>query len=145
MIVGIGHDLVEIERVARVWRRFGDRFTRRILTSGERNARAELSAQYLAGRFAAKEAAAKALGTGIRGEVTWQSLEIESDGRGAPYLRLSGGAAAEASRLGVVANHLSLTHTTEHASAVVVLEGEGSGSRPESSGGPGWTDRGQEE
>ncbi len=132
MIAGIGHDLIEIERVARVWRRFGDRFAQRILTPREIAARTELSAQYLAGRFAAKEAAAKALGTGIRGEITWQSLEVEIDGLGAPQLRLLGGAAAEAKRLEVVANHLSLTHTTEHASAVVVLEREESGSRPAS-------------
>lgn len=122
MIVGLGLDLAEIDRFRQALVRCGDRIERRILTCAERAAVRGDRARYLASRFAAKEAAAKALGTGIGEAVSWHSLEVVSTDSGRPELRLRGTAAALAHARGVVAVHLSLTHTREHAAAVVVLD-----------------------
>lgn len=122
MIVGLGLDLAEIDRFRRALGRRGERLERRILTAAERTAARGDRARYLASRFAAKEAAAKALGTGIREAVTWHSLEVIAAENGRPELRLHRGAAALARARGVLAVHLSLTHTREHAAAVVVLD-----------------------
>lgn len=126
MVVGLGLDVIEIERIGRAMRRHGERFTRRILTAGERAAIHGDPVRYLASRFAAKEAAAKALGTGIRGEVTWHAIEVLADPSGRPRIALGAGARVLAQRWGAVAVHLSLTHTREHAAAVVVLDKGGS-------------------
>ena len=126
MIVGTGIDMVEIARVARSIERYGTRFLKRVYTSGEiaycqrkrRNA-----AESFAARFAAKEAGAKALGTGIQYGVSWKELEVRRLPGGRPTLHFSGRASEFAQQLGVRHIALSLTHTREHAMAIVSLEG----------------------
>ena len=122
MIVGLGIDVTSIERQRTALERFGDRIWQRILTEGER---ADLAtrpdrALALAGRFAAKEAAAKALGG--QPDVWWQEVEIRSGARGAPQLTFLGAAREHAKRLGVSRISLSITHDAGVAAAVVVLE-----------------------
>ena len=124
MIVGIGIDVCSVERMKDALERFGDRFWTRILTPGEQ---ADLAprvadrATALAGRFAAKEAAAKALGAPR--DVWWHHLEVRRDGFGAPVLQFHGPAVAHEARLGVVRRLVSITHDAGVAAAVVVLEG----------------------
>lgn len=123
MILGVGLDLVPIERMAAMLGRHGERAERRLFSEHERadcGARG-LPAQHYAARFAAKEAAAKALGvpSGLR----WLDIEVHSLPDGAPILLFSGAARAAAARRGVTAQHLSLTHAGGMAAAVVVLEG----------------------
>ncbi|GAB4259309.1 MAG: holo-[acyl-carrier-protein] synthase [Deferrisomatales bacterium] len=124
MIVGIGLDLVAIERIGELRRRRGERFVRRVFTEGERDAclgRAEPDPS-LAARFAAKEAAMKALGTGWGEGVGWHDVEVVSERGRPPRLALHGAAAARGAGLGVDTVHLSLTHDAGVAGAVVVLE-----------------------
>ncbi len=122
MIVGLGIDVAAIERQRSALERFGERFWQRILTENER---ADLSrrpdrAVALAGRFAAKEAATKALGGPP--DVGWHDIEIRPDARGAPELVFLGPALAHATRLGVQRILVSITHDAGVAAAVVVLE-----------------------
>jgi holo-[acyl-carrier protein] synthase len=124
MLVGTGIDLVELARVARSIERFGDRFLRRIFTDAEIaycSARAA-SAESFAARFAAKEAGAKALGTGIQHGVSWKELEVQRLPGQRPVLALTGRARAIAGQLGVTNVSLSLTHTAGLAMATVHLE-----------------------
>ncbi|HSM92262.1 MAG TPA: holo-ACP synthase [Anaeromyxobacteraceae bacterium] len=126
MILGIGLDVVEIPRIARIVA--GDpgraeRFLARCFTAAEReycDARRDRAARYAA-RFAAKEAAVKALGAPAG--LSWNDLEVER-GEGAPALRLRGVAKAEADRLGVTRVLVTLTHDAGVAAAAVILEGE---------------------
>ncbi len=124
MVVGMGTDLAEIARIQRSLERFGERFLRRIYTDEEIAycLRKKGAAESFAARFAAKEAGAKALGTGISQGVSWQEFGVEREAGGRPTLRLTGRAAEIARRLGVVRVSLSLTHTSELAMAVVVME-----------------------
>ncbi len=124
MIVGLGTDLMEIGRIESSLRRFGDRFLRRIFTEGEiRYCLAKhRPAESLAARFAAKEAGAKALGTGISHGVSWREIEVRRSPGKAPSLHWHGRAAERARTLGGDHVSLSLTHGREIASAVVVLE-----------------------
>ena len=127
MVVGLGIDVVSVERVARSLDRFGERFSERVLTAAERDELAGRTADRataVAGRFAAKEAASKALG-GPR-DVWWHDLEVRRGELGAPSLLLLGPAALHAERLGVSRCLLSITHDAGVAAAVVVLEGESS-------------------
>ena len=124
MIVGMGIDLVSVARVARALERFGSRFPERILTEREREAGHGPPAIYLAGRLAAKEAAFKALGTGWGAGVTWRHVEILRRDSGAPEMRLSGAARARMTERGGRRIHVSLSHTDDHAVAVVVIETE---------------------
>lgn len=114
----IGVDLIEVERVRATVARHGARFLARVYTPSELAVCAG-SAERLAARFAAKEAVAKALGTGI-GDVSWCDIEISSDSRGRPMVTLHGPAAARAADVGLTQLALSLSHTREHAIAVVV-------------------------
>ena len=101
------------------------RFRERVFTAAERaycDSRGAVAAQHYAARFAAKEAALKALQTGWRGGISWQDVEIASRESGAPYLILSGVVLELFNSTGANAMHLSLSHTTEHAIAQVVLE-----------------------
>jgi len=118
MIAGIGVDLVEISRMQGVWERHGKAFARRILTKTERQAldQAKDPARFLAKRFAAKEAAAKALGTGFQQGLSWQHIEIQHDKLGKPLLSLNTPLAADLSA------HLSLSDEIQHVVAFVVLE-----------------------
>ncbi len=123
VILGIGIDLVEVSRVAGVAGRHGDRFLRRIYTPLEVEKVHGGREQYLAARFAAKEAALKALGTGLRGGVRWVDVEVDNLATGQPVLRLHGRALEVAESLGATRYHISISHTSEHALAQVVLEG----------------------
>lgn len=120
MIV-VGVDIVEISRIEGVLERHGDRFLRRVYTDGElAYAKQRLSA--LATRWAAKEATAKALGTGI-GPVGFQEIEVICDAQGKPELYLHGNAARLAARLHLKQFALSLSHATDYALAFVVAQG----------------------
>ena len=126
MIVGTGVDLIEVDRIASSIARYGSRFLERIYTPAEIaycQRKRHNAAESFAARFAAKEAGAKALGTGMGFGVTWQEIVVERRPSGQPVLALSGRAAARARALGVTGSQLSLTHTATQAIAFVVLEG----------------------
>jgi holo-[acyl-carrier protein] synthase len=124
MIVGIGTDLAEVLRIQKTIDRYGDRFLRRIFTEAEiaYASRKANAAERFAARFAAKEAGMKALGTGLRHGITWRDFEVFNEPSGRPGLRLHGAALDIASRMGARRMSLSLTHTSELAMAVVILE-----------------------
>jgi holo-[acyl-carrier protein] synthase len=124
MVVGMGTDLVEIERVARSIERYGERFLERVYTLEEIAYCMQKRgfAESFAARFAAKEAGAKALGTGISRGVSWREFEVKRAMSGKPSLVLSGRALELAEALGVARVSLSLTHSRELAMAVVVME-----------------------
>ncbi|MGO9336921.1 MAG: holo-ACP synthase [Terracidiphilus sp.] len=126
MIVGSGIDLAEVGRIRQSIDRYGSRFLDRIFTAAEQAycQRKRNSAESFAARFAAKEAGAKALGTGISQGVSWLEIEVVRERGGRPTLRLYGRAAQFAQRLGVAHIALSITHTTDVAMASVVLENE---------------------
>lgn len=118
-----GVDIIEIERVERSLQRWGQRFLERVYTPAE-VAYCRGRVPELAVRFAAKEAAAKALGTGIwaRGGVWWQDVEVLPDGRGKPLLHLHGRAAERARQLGLTELAVSLSHSNSNAIAFVVAQ-----------------------
>ncbi|MBE2184006.1 MAG: holo-ACP synthase [Anaerolineae bacterium] len=116
-----GIDTIEISRVQDGIERFGERFLNRFFTPGERADTGDHPAR-LAARFAAKEAVAKALGTGI-GDVSWQEIEIRCGERGRPTLILHGAAQTLSDQLGLREWDVSLTHERGHASAVAVAMG----------------------
>jgi holo-[acyl-carrier protein] synthase len=124
MIVGSGIDLAEIGRLKHSIERYGSRFLDRIYTAAEQAycQRKRNSAESFAARFAAKEAGAKALGTGISQGVGWLEIEVARERGGRPTIRLHGRAAQIAAHLGVVRVALSITHTAGLAMASVVLE-----------------------
>jgi holo-[acyl-carrier protein] synthase len=121
-VLGIGLDLVETARLASAVERHGDRFLRRIFTDGELESVAGRMAS-LAARFAAKEAAAKAFGTGIGAAMGFRDIEIIRRPDGCPVLRFHAAAAETARRRGVQQTFVSLTHTDHYAAAQVVLVG----------------------
>jgi holo-[acyl-carrier protein] synthase len=125
MIVGVGIDLVAIDRVRALVERHGERGRRRLFTKGELDDcdRRIDPAECLAARFAAKEAALKALGTGKQPELRWTEIEVAEGEGGKPGLVFSGGVQACAERAGVTRVSLSLTHEAGLAGAVVILEG----------------------
>jgi holo-[acyl-carrier protein] synthase len=115
---------VEVPRIGNSISKFGERFTHRIFTPAERaysESKAN-SAERFAARFAAKEAAMKALGTGLTGGVNWTQIEVTNDEAGKPHLLLHRVAAELAKSMGVRRTWLSLTHTSQNASAIVVFE-----------------------
>jgi holo-[acyl-carrier protein] synthase len=124
MIVGSGIDMAEIKRIDHSIERYGSRFLNRIYTPGEQAycLRKRNSAESFAARFAAKEAGAKALGTGISRGVTWLEIEVVREPGGRPTLEFHGRAQQRAERMGVRHAALSITHTTDLAMASVVLE-----------------------
>ena len=130
MIVGTGLDLVEIRRIQRSMDRYGSRFLDRVFTGAEQAycLRKRNAAESFAARFAAKEAGAKALGTGISFGVSWLEIEVVRELSGRPSLKFHGRAAQIAARLGVAHAALSLTHTGDLAAASVALEGGRTGS-----------------
>ena len=126
MIISIGIDIIELARVREALART-PRFAERVFTLGERaycDGRGAVAAQHYAARFAAKEAALKALQTGWRGGISWQDVEIASRNTGAPYLILHGPVQELFEKSGATAAHLSMSHTSEHAIAEVILEQE---------------------
>jgi holo-[acyl-carrier protein] synthase len=126
MIVGSGIDLAEIGRIQQSIDRYGGRFLNRIYTAAEQAycIRKRKSAESFAARFAAKEAGAKALGTGISHGVSWLEIEVVREPSGRPSLKFHGRASQIAARLGVARAALSITHTDDLAMASVVLEDE---------------------
>lgn len=123
MIIGLGVDLAEIPRIARMVERWGERFTHRVFTDGERAYAAQRArpAEHLAARFAAKEATLKALG--VPDGLSWHQMEVVGGEGQRPRMVLTGRAAEAASALGVARMHLTLTHAADVACAVVVAEG----------------------
>ena len=124
MILGIGTDLAEVHRIRKSIERFGSRFVSRIFTHLEQQYCTSKANSYerFAARFAAKEAAMKAIGTGWNFGVRWVDFEVANEPSGRPTLRLSGVAGQIAERLGTKRISISLTHTSEVAFAVVILE-----------------------
>lgn len=123
-VLGIGIDLVDTQRIADVRARHGEQFLKRVFTASEaeyamRQRNPDIS---LAARFAAKEAALKALGKGWTHGMRWTDFEVMREPGGRPVLKFHGAAAKLANELGVKRAHLSLTHTTGQAMAMVVLE-----------------------
>jgi holo-[acyl-carrier protein] synthase len=124
MIVGTGIDIAEVPRIRQSIDRFGERFLERIFTAGERrycDSKANRVERYAA-RFAAKEAAMKALGTGWNHGVRWRDCEVVRMPGGRPAIHFHGKAGEFAVRLGVKNAALSITHTKEEAMAQVILE-----------------------
>lgn len=124
MIFGIGTDIVRVGRMEQDLQRFGERFAERILTAGEfeefrLNAK---PAHFLARRFAAKEAAAKAMGTGFANGLSWRHIGVTHDAAGKPILEFSGEAENFLRRHGVTVAHISLADEEDHAVAFVTLE-----------------------
>ncbi|MGB2716930.1 MAG: holo-ACP synthase [Vicinamibacterales bacterium] len=123
-IIGIGIDATDLPRVADILERYGDRFLRRVFTDGEIAycTKRRDPVPHLAGRFAVKEAAMKALGTGQSRGVTWKDIEVVRGG-GPPRLRLHGGAARRAEEMGVQQSLVTITHSDTLAFAQVLLLG----------------------
>jgi len=124
MIVGTGIDIAEVPRIARALERYGERFLHRVYTEGEIrycDSKANRIERYAA-RFAAKEAAMKALGTGWNHGVRWRDIEVSRQPGGRPTITFHGKAAEFAARLGAAHVALSLSHTAEQAIAQVILE-----------------------
>ncbi|MGF1545680.1 MAG: holo-ACP synthase [Parvularculaceae bacterium] len=127
MIIGIGNDLIDIRRVERTLERFGDRFTLRVFTEIERTKsdRRRLRAASYAKRFAAKEACAKALGTGVSRGVFWRDMGVLNLPGGKPTMALTGGAGARLAAItppGLVPEiHLSITDEPPLAQAFVII------------------------
>jgi holo-[acyl-carrier protein] synthase len=124
MLIGTGVDLIEVERIARSIERYGERFLRRVYTDQEIAycSRKRSGAESFAARLAAKEAGAKALGTGISRGVTWNEFQVVRERGGRPVLELRGRAELLANELGVRTISLSLTHTSSLAMATVMME-----------------------
>ena len=124
MIIGIGVDIAETERVDKLCEKYGERFAARILTTDELCEYRERrhSSSYLALRFAAKEAVAKACGTGIGAELGFHDMQIEHDARGKPLLRFLESADALVQRLQVRNALISLSDERHYVVAMAVLE-----------------------
>lgn len=126
MIIGIGTDIVAVERIQDSLQRLGEAFAKRLLTDSEfaeYQQRGNKPA-FLAKRFAAKEAAVKALGTGFAESITWKQVNIHNDEKGAPVLTLTGKALERAALLGVTRVHLSISDEKHHAVAFVIMENQ---------------------
>ncbi len=127
MIFGIGIDVVEVARLESSMAEFGERFASRVFTAAEREycERQKNPAIHYAARFAAKEAVAKALGTGIGKDLSWLDMEIRRRDTGEPEVHLSGDGEkfAKANKLGQI--KISLTHAQHYAAANAVVLGEG--------------------
>ncbi|MBP9094760.1 holo-ACP synthase [bacterium] len=127
MYFKIGSDICSIERVEKVYKRFGIRFLDRILTEGEKSYVLSRPKDFLArvaARFAAKEATAKALGTGFIG-VGWKEIEVVRLASGAPTIELHGKAKARAQSIGLTSFELTMSHEQEYAIAFVLAYGPG--------------------
>jgi len=125
MILGVGIDIIEVERIRASHEKFGERFLKRILRP-EEIAYCFSHAQpapFLAARFSAKEAISKAFGTGIGRQLGWQDMEVRRKESGQPYVVLHDSGELLFKQMQACAIHLSLSHTNFYASAVAVLEG----------------------
>lgn len=127
-MIGIGTDIVDVNRIRRILARFGDRFADRILTDAERRdlSDMEASAAYLARQFAAKEAVSKALGSGMRRGVHFRCIEVTRLASGAPTVQLLGTAGDYASSLGIDEVRVSISDEKDYAVAfAIALTGSG--------------------
>jgi holo-[acyl-carrier protein] synthase len=126
MILGVGIDLIEVERIKSSYERFGDRFVKRILHPAEIAycLSHQEPAPFLAARFAAKEAISKAFGTGIGAKLGWLDMEVRRKESGEPYVVLHGGGLKLLEERKARALLLSLSHTQAHATAVAILQSE---------------------
>ena len=117
-LIGHGIDLIEIDRIKAAGDRFGDRFWQRLFTREERSLAAAYrdAAPFYAGRFAAKEAVLKSLGTGLR-QASWQDVEIIRGAKGEPIVRIHGELARQMQRIGVSRVLVSISHSRSHAVA----------------------------
>jgi holo-[acyl-carrier protein] synthase len=124
-ILGIGHDLVELDRIRQTLSRHGEKFLHRCFTDEELSycQAAQDPIPSLAVRFAAKEAGVKALGTGIAGGIAWREIEVRREPGQPPTLHFQGRAADRARSLGMTRVHLTLTHSRDYGAAVVIIEG----------------------
>lgn len=125
-IIGIGLDLVKIERIRALAERWRERFLERLYTEAERRYCFERVSPYasLAGRFAAKEAILKAMGTGWSAGISWQDIQVVNDRSGKPVAQVQGRAGALLREAGVTDIHISLSHDADYAIAQVVLTKE---------------------
>jgi holo-[acyl-carrier protein] synthase len=125
LIVGLGVDIAEVARLRAAIERHGEGFLRRVYTLNEREYCERFKNKYerYAGRFAAKEAAMKALGTGWSRGVRWADVEVVREKGGRPTIKLAGEAGNVAKRMGVKNIALSITHTADQAFAQVIFEG----------------------
>ena len=127
-ILGHGVDVIECPRILKLLEDHGDRFLKRVFTDHELDYchKHKESTQHLAGRFAAKEAVLKALGTGMRGRMKWTDVEIANDDLGKPEIDLTGESADVAGKMGVTQVLVSISHTREHAVASAIALGKDS-------------------
>ncbi len=121
-IVAQGIDLIECDRIREIWERHGDRFLNRLLTPDEVRhvQRYKNAVPSMAGRFAAKEAILKVLGTGWRGQIAWRDMEILNDPNGQPHATLTGESQRIAAQLGITRILVSITHTQHYAAASAI-------------------------
>jgi holo-[acyl-carrier protein] synthase len=123
-ILGIGVDMVEVERIQHSLDRFGERFMKRVFTEGEiaycQSMR--FPARHFAARFAAKEAVSKAFGTGIGKAMSWRDIDVHKKESGEPFLVFHAAAAALAKERAIKSAWISLSHTDHHALAMIVIE-----------------------
>ena len=124
MIVGIGTDIIKIERMTALFERHGTAFVNRIFTKEEKieATTRKNPIEYYAGRWAAKEAVSKALQCGIGKNCSWQDINIQNTPEGNPQLFLDGSAAAKAVEINAVNFHVSISHEREYACAMVIFE-----------------------
>lgn len=122
MIVGLGTDIVEVERIAKMIADHGDHFLERVFTSGEiaHCQNRKDSAPHYAGRWAAKEAVMKVLGTGFTNEVGWTDIEVVTQPSGQPIIVLHGTTREVADRLGIAQVMVSISHTKNYATATAI-------------------------
>ena len=125
MILGTGIDIIEVERIAASFEKYGERFVNRILVAEEIKycLAHRKPAPFLAVRFAAKEAISKAFGTGIGAQIGWQDMEIRKKESGEPYVVLHGKGAELFAARGAKTLHITLSHTQHYATAMAILEG----------------------
>ena len=126
-VIGLGTDIVEVLRIAQMIERHGEIFLGRVFTPGEIEycSARKAATQHYAGRWAAKEAILKAMGTGWTRGIQWQDMEIRNDAAGRPRVVLSGGAQEVCNQLGVTEMMVSLSHCRSHASAFAIALGNG--------------------
>lgn len=125
-VIGIGTDIIECLRIAQMIERHGEIFLRRVYTPLEVdycNAR-KAATQHFAGRWAAKEAVLKAMGTGWAAGISWRDIEVRNDERGRPSITLTGGAREVCDSLGVETMHISISHCRSHATAYALAVGD---------------------
>ena len=122
MIIGVGTDILKISRIENIFNKYGGRFSRRILCRAELNIveNKNKSISFLAKRFSVKEAASKALGTGI-GAISWHDFEVKNDSFGAPILKLTGGAKKKMEEIGASQALISLSDESDHVLSFVVI------------------------